>query len=248
MRSSDQPLLCDQRRPASKSWADSPSGGYGTLPKCRQRLRPRAVRENEKGLMGARNKTVLVSDSGRDIGRSERAESVGKPSLRIRAEQALLHRLSGSRNPLHSDPAFAASGGSSKPILRRLCACGTVAGALLRELPGRDARGFASISARFIQPVMPGEELTLRGSGICRLPRDETSPANRAVTRNDWSRVTSGQSVLANVRHHPAGRTAGPADACGLASRSGLPATEPAHGRCLSLAAVPARAGSLCSR
>ncbi len=86
-----------------------------------------------------------------------------------RTDQALLYRLNGDRNPLHSDPDFAARGGFPKPILHGLCTYGFTARALLHGLCGGDPVRFASMDARFASPVFPGEALTVRmwrtGSG-----------------------------------------------------------------------------------
>lgn len=77
-----------------------------------------------------------------------------------RPEQALLYRLSGDRNPLHSDPSFAALAGFDRPILHGLCTYGFAGRALLHSLCGSDPSRFRSIEARFSSPVVPGEELT----------------------------------------------------------------------------------------
>jgi acyl dehydratase len=77
-----------------------------------------------------------------------------------RPEQALIYRLSGDRNPLHSDPAFAARAGFDRPILHGLCTYGVAGRALLRALAGSDPARFASMSGRFSSPVLPGESLT----------------------------------------------------------------------------------------
>ncbi len=78
-----------------------------------------------------------------------------------REDQALLYRLSGDRNPLHSDPAFAAMGGFPKPILHGLCTYGFTGRALLHALCGGDPGRFRAMEGRFSSPVFPGEALTV---------------------------------------------------------------------------------------
>ena len=82
-------------------------------------------------------------------------------ALSTRPEQALIYRLSGDRNPLHSDPSFAALAGFDRPILHGLCTYGFTGRALLHELCGSDPARFRSMEGRFSSPVMPGEELTV---------------------------------------------------------------------------------------
>jgi len=78
-----------------------------------------------------------------------------------RTDQALLYRLSGDRNPLHSDPAFAARAGFSKPILHGLCTYGFTGRGLLHALCDSDPTRFGSMSVRFSKPVFPGDSLTI---------------------------------------------------------------------------------------
>jgi acyl dehydratase len=79
-----------------------------------------------------------------------------------RVDQALTYRLSGDRNPLHSDPKFAALAGFPKPILHGLCTYGFTGRALLHTLCDGDPSRFHSMSGRFSSPVFPGEALTVR--------------------------------------------------------------------------------------
>ncbi len=83
-------------------------------------------------------------------------------TYRTRTDQALLYRLNGDRNPLHSDPRFAADGGFPAPILHGLCTYGFTGRALLHGLCEGDPTRFGSMDARFTSPVMPGESLTVR--------------------------------------------------------------------------------------
>lgn len=76
-------------------------------------------------------------------------------------DQALTYRLSGDRNPLHSDPSFAAIGGFDRPILHGLCTYGFTGRALLHTLCGGDPGRFEHVEGRFTSPVMPGEALTI---------------------------------------------------------------------------------------
>lgn len=88
-----------------------------------------------------------------------------EPDARIplptREDQPLIYRLSGDRNPLHSDPWFARElAGFPKPIMHGLCTYGVSGRALVAELGKGDAAAITAISARFTKPVFPGETLT----------------------------------------------------------------------------------------
>jgi acyl dehydratase len=76
-------------------------------------------------------------------------------------DQALIYRLSGDRNPLHSDPSFAKAAGFDKPILHGLCTYGFTGRALLEVLCVGDPTRFRSMEARFSSPVWPGDALTV---------------------------------------------------------------------------------------
>ena len=83
-------------------------------------------------------------------------------TLQTSPDQAFVYRLSGDRNPLHTDPSFAAIGGFDRPILHGLCSYGFTGRALLGALCNNDVRKFKHIEGRFSSPVMPGDALTVR--------------------------------------------------------------------------------------
>ncbi len=77
-------------------------------------------------------------------------------------DQAFVYRLSGDRNPLHTDPAFATMGGFDTPILHGLCSYGFTGRALLAALCDNDPARFRHVEGRFASPVIPGDALTIR--------------------------------------------------------------------------------------
>lgn len=106
-----------------------------------------------------------------------------------RPDQALIYRLSGDRNPLHSDPWFAALAGFDRPILHGLCTYGFTGRALLHTLCESDPARFRSMEGRFASPVFPGEDLTIE---MWRLGGGESVFQTRGQ---------DGRIVLAGGRH-----------------------------------------------
>jgi acyl dehydratase len=76
-----------------------------------------------------------------------------------RPEQALLYRLSGDHNRIHSDPAVARLAGFDRPILHGLCTFGFAGRALLHTLCDGDPARFRSMEGRFAKPAYPGDGL-----------------------------------------------------------------------------------------
>ncbi|MDA9405754.1 MaoC/PaaZ C-terminal domain-containing protein [Bradyrhizobium sp. CCBAU 45384] len=82
-------------------------------------------------------------------------------SLDTRPDQALLYRLNGDFNPLHSDPSVAKQAGFSRPILHGLCTFGITCRAVLQEFCNFDPTRILSHEARFSAPVLPGDTITV---------------------------------------------------------------------------------------
>jgi acyl dehydratase len=80
-------------------------------------------------------------------------------SIAVSPQQALLYRMCGDRNPLHSDPEFAAAAGFPRPILHGLCTYGMTCKAMVDALLDEDTTRVASYGARFAGVVFPGETL-----------------------------------------------------------------------------------------
>jgi acyl dehydratase len=131
--------------------------------------RSRAFIRGEGGFGGSRGPSPTWVEPGRE------PDSV--VVQRTAPAQALLYRLSGDRNPLHSDPAVAARAGFEQPILHGACTYGFAARALLRAVFDSEVDLFGAMRARFAAPVLPGALLRTsiwrQDDGASFVTRDE---------------------------------------------------------------------------
>jgi acyl dehydratase len=88
-----------------------------------------------------------------------------KPDISVpmetRPDQALVYRLNGDRNPLHSDPDVANRAGFPRPILHGLCTYGITCRAVLQEICDYAPERILSHQVRFSAPVFPGDTVTV---------------------------------------------------------------------------------------
>ena len=66
-------------------------------------------------------------------------------SIAVSPQQALLYRMCGDRNPLHSDPEFASAAGFPRPILHGLCTYGMTCKAMVDALLDGDTARVGSV-------------------------------------------------------------------------------------------------------
>ena len=85
--------------------------------------------------------------------------------LATRPEAALIYRLSGDLNPLHSDPAVAKQAGYPRPIMHGLGNFGIAAHAVLKKFGAYDPNRLASFACRFTAPVFPSRRCAPRCGG-----------------------------------------------------------------------------------
>lgn len=113
-------------------------------------------------------------------------------AIATRPDQALIYRLSGDRNPLHSDPNVARMAGFPRPILHGLCSYGVTCRAVLQTYADYDPSRIKNFDVRFSSPVFPGETIVTRMWKDGDVVSFEASVAERNVTV-----IKNGRCVLA---------------------------------------------------
>jgi acyl dehydratase len=111
----------------------------------------------EGGFAGERAPSLLRTRAPKDAAPNFSAE------WRTQDTQALLYRLTGDVNPIHSSPEVARAAGFDRPILHGLCSLGFAARVALRALVGDDPNRFRALEVRFTNPVLPGQTLRVDG-------------------------------------------------------------------------------------
>ncbi|WP_018322891.1 MaoC family dehydratase [Bradyrhizobium sp. WSM2793] len=99
-----------------------------------------------------------------------------------RPDQALIYRLCGDRNPLHSDPEFAKRAGFPKPILHGLCTYGITCRGVLQTYADYNPAAIKRHAARFSAPLYPGETITLEMWKDANVISFEAKVKERGVT------------------------------------------------------------------
>lgn len=130
------------------------------------------------------------SQGGSGAAAPERAPDV-EVDIPLSPQQALLYRLCGDRNPLHSDPEFAAAAGFPRPILHGLCTYGMTCKAIVDAMLDADVAAVRSYSARFAGVAFPGETLRV---GIWK--NDDRLVASVVAPSRDNAAVLSGVELI----------------------------------------------------
>jgi len=123
-------------------------------------------------------------------------EPEGSPDIvdeiTTKPDQALIFRLSGDYNPLHSDPNFAKAAGFPKPILHGLCTYGVACRSIVKTACDNDVKKLKSFNCRFSSPVFPGEtivtEMWKNGNDINF--QSKVKERDKIILKNGVSEIT----------------------------------------------------------
>ncbi len=133
---------------------------------------------------------------GPESPKSEVFEPEGNPDIiheiKTKPDQALIFRLSGDFNPLHSDPNFAKTAGFEKPILHGMCTYGIACRSVVESVCEGDSKRLKKFDCRFSSPVYPGEtivtEMWKDGSKVYY--QSKVKERDKIVIKNGVSEIT----------------------------------------------------------
>src|ERR1700748_574761 len=114
------------------------------------------VKAPDGTLLWTQKRSIFARGEGGFGGERGPSASSGPPQrapgfellIPVSPQQALLYRMCGDRNPLHSDPDFASAAGFPRPILHGLCTYGMTCKALTDALLDGGAGGLSSRGSR----------------------------------------------------------------------------------------------------
>lgn len=158
----------------------------------------REIREVDSGeLLATVQQTVFCRGDGGFGGKSETPAVQPLPErapdatsdVQTSPQGALIYRLSGDYNPLHSSPATARDAGFERPILHGLATFGASCHGLMKRLCDSDPSAVRALSGRFSAPVFPGERLRIEiwREGGGHFAFRTTVPARGVVVVNNGS-------------------------------------------------------------
>ena len=112
--------------------------------------------------------------------------------ITTKPDQALIFRLSGDYNPLHSDPNFAKAAGFPKPILHGLCTYGVACRSIVKTACDKDVKKLKSFNCRFSSPVFPGETIVTemwKNGNIINF-QSKVKERDKIILKNGVSEIT----------------------------------------------------------
>ena len=157
-----------------------------------------------------------------------------------RPDQAFLYALSGDRNPLHRDPAFAKMVGFPRPILHGLCSYGTACRAILSTVADYQPERIRQFDVRFSKPVFPGETMVAEmwedggtvsfRAAVKERPGTVVLNNGLCILADDGDPIEAAEALIASGRAAEAARDL--ARAAGGRARRPAGAADPGQGAC----------------
>jgi 3-hydroxybutyryl-CoA dehydratase len=121
--------------------------------------------------------------------RSSFSRVIGDAEIRTFAD------LTGDRNPLHVDEAFARRSRFGRPIAHGMLTAGVISAALGMSLPGPGAI-YRSQVLRFLAPVYPGDTVTATVEVTAYREEKGIVTLRTTCTNQDGTTVLDGEAVL----------------------------------------------------